>query len=379
MDIVTANTDMKVFVHLAYGFGAKSWNDRFRNGKIIGINEPFAYGYHRAREFGCNIEYSEDKVESFLEKYFRLGLRFFLKFDFIHAWRNRHGICTADVVWTHTESQHAAVLLLFSITRRRARPKLIAQSVWLYDRWFKMPLPNRWLFRRLLARADILTVLSSENLKLARKLFPDIRSELVLYGINVDGMISPPLRQPHHPIRLVSLGNDEHRDWETLIAAVENLSRCELRIASKNVDPGLYANAKNISVVRPKSNDELLALYDWADIAIVTLKPNLHASGITVLQEATLRGLPAICSDIPGLREYFADDEVIYVPPHDVEAIRRVVMDVAGDDDLRRASVKRAQARISPDGLSSQSYVKKHVELSNELLGRASSGKVGRF
>src|SRR4051812_41059787 len=110
---------MKVFVHLAHGFGARSWNEKFLKGQIIGINEPFAYGYHRASKYGCHVQYSEDKAENVLERYLRLGLRFLLKFDLVHAWRNRHGIYASDVVWTHTESQHAAILLLFLITRTR--------------------------------------------------------------------------------------------------------------------------------------------------------------------------------------------------------------------------------------------------------------------
>src|SRR5258705_5608110 len=31
---------IRVFVHLAYGFGAKEWERRWKQGKVIGINEP---------------------------------------------------------------------------------------------------------------------------------------------------------------------------------------------------------------------------------------------------------------------------------------------------------------------------------------------------
>jgi glycosyltransferase involved in cell wall biosynthesis len=365
---VIRKKEINIFVHLAHGYGAQNWNERYRDGQILGINEPFAYGYHRARAHGCHVTYSEDKIEGKIGKFFRLGMRSFLKFDFINAWRNRKGICAADVVWTHTESQHLAILLLFIVMQLKIRPKLIAQSVWLFDNWPSFTGLRRWLFTKLLVRADVLTVHSPENLKVARALFPKVRSELVLMGIKADDIVAPRSGPLHDPLRLLSVGNDQHRDWPTLIEAVGNWERCELRIVSQKVNPKLVVGSKDISLAGLKSNDELLRLYDWADILVLALKPNLHASGITVLEEAALRGVPSICSDVGGLKAYVSGEEITYVPAGDSEAIRRAILALAGDDEARLASVKRAQARMGPDGLSSESYVKRHVELSKELL-----------
>jgi glycosyltransferase involved in cell wall biosynthesis len=359
---------INVFVHLAYGFDAEHWNQRYKNGQLLGINEPFPYGYHRAEEHGCRVIFSVDKAENPIEKLFRLGIRFFLQFDFVHAWRNRKGICGADVVWTHTESQNLAVLLLFLITQPKQRPKLIAQTIWLFDRWSKCPARDRWLFKKLLARADVLTVHSRENLKVARELFPRVRSELVFFGVRAEEKIEPRKSVFRYPIRLISLGNDDHRDWATLIDAVKNLEGYELRIASQKVSPRLIAGAKNIEIVKPKSNSELLGLYEWGDVMVLAMKPNIHASGITVLQEGVLRGVPIICSDTGGLKAYFSETEIKYVPTQDAEAIRRAIREAAEDDEGRWIFVERAQARMGPEGLSSHAYVKRHVELSKELL-----------
>ncbi|HEX3495920.1 MAG TPA: glycosyltransferase, partial [Methylocella sp.] len=154
-----------------------------------------------------------------------------------------------------------------------------------------------------------------------------------------------------------------------LIDAVKNLEGYELRIASQKVGPRLVAGAKNIEIVKPKSNSELLGLYEWADVMVLAMKPNIHASGITVLQEGVLRGVPVICSDTGGLKAYFSEAEIKYVPTQDAEAIRRAIQEVAEDDESRWIFVKRAQARMGPEGLSSHAYVKRHVELSKELLG----------
>lgn len=362
------NTKMRVFAHVAYGFGACRWNTKFRAGKLAGVNEPYAYGYHRASQHGCDVVYSTDHPEYAPVRYFRLLLRVLLKFDLLHAWRNRRGIFGADVVWTHTESQHAAILLLFLILPSERRPKLIAQSVWLFDRWSEMPFPNRWLFRILLSRADILTVLSSENLQCARELFPNVRSELVLFGIRADEKSEPRHGAVRRPIRVISLGNDEHRDWTTLISAAKSDPDIDLRIASHNAPRNIHATFGNIAVVRLETYAETISLYGWADIMVVSLKPNLHVSGITVIQEAALLGVPVICSDIPGLRDYFSDNEVIYIHPGKPEAIRQAIRETADNDDVRYNIALRAQARMGSPGLSAQSYVARHVEISRELL-----------
>jgi glycosyltransferase involved in cell wall biosynthesis len=362
------NQLINVFVHLAHGHGGQDWYKRYKNGQSLGINDPFPYGFHRAEEHSCRVIFSVDKAENPVEKLFRLALRLVLGFDFIHAWRNRKGIYDADVVWTYTESQNLAILLLFLITQPKQRPRLIANIVWLFDRWPKFPAPNRWLFRKLLSRADVLTVNCPASLKAARVLVPHVRSELVLFGIRTEEMIRQQPPAFRHPIRIISLGNDEGRDWPTLIDAVKNLEGYHLRIASRKVRRRLVAGAKNIEIVRPRSNGELLGLYEWADVAILSMKPNIHASGITVVQEAVVRGVPVICSDTGDLRAYFSEAEIKYVPVQDPEAIPRAIREFAEDDEARWAYVKRAQARMGTEGLSSHAYIKRHVELSRELL-----------
>src|SRR6266704_2223358 len=90
---------IRVFVHLARGYGSRDWEKRWNEGKVIGINEPLPYGYFRAAEFGCLVEYSQDAVESIFGKLLRLGMRTILGFDLVHAWRNYGKISASDVLW----------------------------------------------------------------------------------------------------------------------------------------------------------------------------------------------------------------------------------------------------------------------------------------
>jgi glycosyltransferase involved in cell wall biosynthesis len=94
----------------------------------------------------------------------------------------------------------------------------------------------------------------------------------------------------------------------------------------------------------------------------------MHASGITVLAEAALSGVPVIASDTGGLRSYFSAREVKYVPVGDFLALRHAIRALADDDNLRFRLACAAQERILSDDLSSKAYAMRHREISNRLL-----------
>ena len=361
---------LRAFVQLSYGYGATNWHARWKKGEIPGVNEPYAYGYYRAAGPGVVVEQSEDRVEGPLSRLVRYGVRVILGFDFVQAWRNRAGILSADVVWTHTEAQALAVLLLYRLTPRRSHPPLIAQSVWLMDRWPHEPAWRKLFMRSLLSRADMLTFLSPENLAQARTVFPGQRMEWIAFGIRADEMTDhpPPAHAPGAPIQVLSLGNDRHRDWATLTAATSSLpagGACHVTIATA----GRIAPAPHVTRVTPTRNDALFGLYDAADIVVVPLTRNLHASGITVIEEATLRGLPVIATDTGGLRHYFDGECVFYVPVEDAQAMGHAIVTLACDPDRCAAMVRNARERMRTC-LNSRSYALRHVALSRELLSQ---------
>lgn len=359
---------IRVFVHLAYGFDARDWERAWREGRLIGFNTRTPYGYHLAEGAGCSVAFSQDRPEGRLRRLVRLGGRALLGFDLVHAWRNRRAASDADVIWTHTESQFLAFALIRALSRYAHRPKLLGQAVWMIDRWDRYGPVRRTLFRALLRHVDVLTVHSPLNLDRARALFPSTRCDLVLFGIPTDERISarPPARSER--LQVVAVGNDEHRDWDTLLAALGGCEACDLRIVTAALRPERAAAFPNVRIGRVTRNDELRALYRAADLMVVPLKPNQHASGITVIQEAALSGLPIVASDVGGLRAYFTDAAVRYVPAGDARALRQAVLDLAADPGAQQRLTEAAAARMGPDGLGAESYVRRHVELSLDLL-----------
>ena len=356
---------LNVYVHVANGFDAVKWQKNWREGKILGLNEEFPYGYHHAARYGANVVYSKDQPENRLQKLLRYGCRGVFGFDFVHAWRNRRAILQADVVWTHTESQSLAILLLFNVLKPKNRPKVIGQAVWLIDEWPRLSNFRKAAYRWLLRKADMLTFLSPLNAKAATAIFPDTRIEFVKFGINSNFPTLPFPSPGARKIRVLSVGNDRHRDWQTLIDAVKDESNIELRLLTSTYKQ--RGDLENVTTVKIDSNEELLAQFEWADMLVLPLKPNLHASGITVIEEATILGVPVICSKVGGLEAYFPSGDVLYVSPFDPAAIRGAIHHLAADPQLQQALIANAKLRMVEGKLTSLDYARRHVELSMEI------------
>ena len=198
-----------------------------------------------------------------------------------------------------------------------------------------------------------------------------MRSELVRFGI---GSATPlPHRIAHapaHPCRLIAVGNDRDRDWDTLLAAVAGDPRFTLTIVSARLAAEGASPHANVHHARPGNNDELFGLYAQSDIAVVPLKANLHASGGTAIQEASLLGLPVVCTRTGGLEAYFDDGEVRYVPVADAPLLKATLVDMSGDPEALAHQVSAARAKLHAE-LGTLNFIRRHVALSREALGLA--------
>ncbi len=358
---------MRVFVHLARDKDAIAWSRAWHAGTLVGVNDESPYGYKRAEAMGCRIAFSRSEPESLPGKTLRLAIRVLTGFDYLHARRQRRELTDADVIWTHTESQFLAVAAVLG-TRGRA-PVVLGQSVWLFDRWPRLTPLHRWLYRRLIGRVDLLTTHSPANLSVARALFPGRRAEFVPFGIPAERMTAP-RRRSAAPAHVLALGNDQHRDWTTLVEAVRGQDDIQLTILSGTVSARLTRGLDNVRVGRATTNAALQAAFAKATLVCVPLRPNMHASGITVVQEAVLSGVPVVVSRTGGLEAYFTDEHVTYVPVGDTEHLRASIRDLAADPDRGFSMAKQAQDWMQAKGLGAEAFVRRHVELSRDVLRR---------
>ncbi|MDE1184668.1 glycosyltransferase [Paraburkholderia sp.] len=352
-----------IHVHLYYGIDPR----RFRNGEKPGC----IYGYHHARSDALSVTYSHDHPEGRLLSVVRRGLKAVIGFDMIHTFRNRAALAEADVIWTHTEREYLSVALLLMLTRRERQPLLLAQSVWLLDLWKNLSLPKRLFYTWLLRRADMLTTLTTRNAALVKE-FWGRKATVVLYGLNTDDFPVRPATEwkPHSPLRVAAIGNDRDRDWGTLMKAFANDPAYDVRIATRR-KVAQQDKPSNVTITNVNGLPAQREFYDWADVIVVPLHPNYHASGITVMLEAVAMGKPVVATAGGGLEDYFSAKSAWYVPVHSPDAIRRVVDSLAEAPEETLAQAVRAQRELAEKDLTTQGFAKQHVTLTDVLIDGA--------
>ncbi|CAG9240283.1 Glycosyl transferase [Paraburkholderia caribensis] len=353
----------KVHVHLFYGADPRF----YRPGENIGC----LYGYHHAESDEFQLSYSQDAKESKPVRLVRRALKTLLGFDLIHTLRNRDEMLRSDVIWTHTEQEWlSAALLLLMNGKRQTQPLLLAQSVWLIDKWPNYGLLRRWFYRKLIARADLLTTLARDNAELCREYFGRDATQL-FYGLNTRDfpVQQPKAWQPDTPLRIAAIGNDRDRDWETLIKAVGNDPRFAVRLATRRRIPRALRSL-NVQVAPAAGLKKQRELYDWADVVVVPLRPNTHASGITVMLEAAAVGKPMVVTNVGGLQDYFSARAAAYVPPFDADALREALLGLIASPDKALQQAQAASMQLVSRDHTTQHYAQQHVKLTRDLLRR---------
>jgi glycosyltransferase involved in cell wall biosynthesis len=353
----------KVHVHLFYGADPRF----YRPGENIGC----LYGYHHAESDEFHLSYSQDAKESKPVRLVRRALKTLLGFDLIHTLRNRDEMLRSDVIWTHTEQEWlSAALMLLMNGKRQTQPLLLAQSVWLIDKWPNYGLLRRWFYRKLIARADLLTTLARDNAELCREYFGRDATQL-FYGLNTRDfpVQQPKAWQPDTPLRIAAIGNDRDRDWETLIKAVGNDPRFAVRLATRRRIPRALRSL-NVQVAPAAGLKKQRELYDWADVVVVPLRPNTHASGITVMLEAAAVGKPMVVTNVGGLPDYFSARAAAYVPPFDADALREALLGLIASPDKALQQAQAASMQLVSRDHTTQHYAQQHVKLTRDLLRR---------
>lgn len=353
----------KVHVHLFYGADPRY----YRRDENIGC----VYGYHHAASDNLALTYSQDAAESAPVKLLRRALKATLGFDLFHALHNRDEILRSDVIWTHTEFEYLAVALVLLMSgRNNAPPRLLAQSIWLLDKWPNYSMLRRWLYRKLIARADVLTTHAKDNAELCRQYLQRDAIQ-VYYGLNTRDfpINSPRTWQPHTPLRIAAIGNDRDRDWETLIGAFGHDARYSVRIATRRRTPKSL-RAANVEIGPASGLKKQRELYDWADLIVVPLRPNSHASGITVILEAAALGKPIVVTNVGGLSDYFSQTAVSYVPPFDPEMLRMAADRLAASPEEALRQAQAAATQLMSRSFTTEQFAVQHVRITEDLLRR---------
>ena len=188
-----------------------------------------------------------------------------LGFDFLHGLRNLRHIREADIIWTVLEWEWLAVSLIQRLGLAPKRP-VIANSVWLVDRWNSWGRKRKWPYMWLMSNKNLyLSLHSKAALAEAREAIPNLGFHFLPFGIS---SLAFPVKEPKQwqavdrKIRIYAIGNDGTRDWNTLVTAFGNDPRFEVNIVcewlSDHISLGNYDNVSNPVGQRYQRSKEFL-------------------------------------------------------------------------------------------------------------------------
>lgn len=165
-----------------------------------------------------------------------------------------------------------------------------------------------------------------------------------------------------------------YKGLQYLIKAMTKIEANLLLVGEGPLKEELLNLAKELKVdskvffLGPKTDDELPALYQAADIFILPSIEKTEAFGIVQL-EAMASGTPVICTNLKTGVPYVNKDREtgFVVPPQDSEAIARASNDILNNDELRASMSLNASKRVNAE-FTKELFLDRHFDLYRSLL-----------
>ncbi|MGF1476345.1 MAG: glycosyltransferase [Geminicoccaceae bacterium] len=305
--------------------------------------------------------------------------------DLAHLWNNRRKF-DADAVWAMSERELLLAVWLAWLTRRRSRPVLVGEVIWLIDDWPCFDPVRRWLWRVTLSAADCLLVATEGSARKLCDILPNANIRAYRFGIPLNvytslrdrpGLLEGAGRK--RPVRVLAAGNDLRRDWETVAKALGGDERFDVTLLSRRTAVRDMAKfGANVHYQQADRLSGLLERYRWADMVVIASLPNSHGAGMTMLLEAAAAGIPIICASTGFIDEFFDEDSVTYVPPCDPAALKRAAAALAADPAEAAAKAKRARRAITRLGYGSMDAVDRRCAIIRQCLWNSSLAAIDR-
>lgn len=153
----------------------------------------------------------------------------------------------------------------------------------------------------------------------------------------------------------------EMRDYETLIAAVENLPVHAL-ICAGSPWAKVQFNASNGSLpdnvtIDSFSQLEMREIYRLAEFVVLPIKQTMRACGMNVILEAWGMGKAVIASKTQGLTSYIEDGiNGLFVSPEDVNELRDAIMYLLNSPEKVKCVGQSGYSQVTPK-LGMESYL----------------------
>lgn len=160
-----------------------------------------------------------------------------------------------------------------------------------------------------------------------------LESTLLLGGVN-RAMFHPVARPPHRGFRVLASGDPRPRKGSSTIRRAVDLAR--------RTRPDIEFETFHGKGV-PQHG--MAAVYAGADVFV---EASTQAGWNNPAAEAMACGVPLVCTDIGGVRDFAVDGQTaLLVRPGDVAALSAAILRLAGDANLRARLVERGLASIA--------------------------------
>lgn len=195
------------------------------------------------------------------------------------------------------------------------------------------------VFRFMVARSSgIVTVGKEEEARLKAQ-FPHLADRIAYIPFGVDVDFFKPQEGLSESNRILSVGVDPDRDWETLYKACDGIGAQVIAATrpqgrGKNVEPPAFVTRRLFPI------RELVEEYGKASVIVIPLDSHAgvnDAMGATALFEAMAMGKAIVATSTHTMRSYITHGENgLLVPEKDVSAMRTAIQELLHDGEKRK-------------------------------------------
>jgi glycosyltransferase involved in cell wall biosynthesis len=324
-----------------------------------GAPREFLYGYPELLSAGCNVQLlldAEVGFERHMNKakglintviYQLCGIP---GWGLIQLWRHRHRFKAADLVFVGTNTFGLALGVLRRLGLLRARVMFIAMGL------IEPSTPGRWrrAYRWALRDVHVLSLAQRDAEVLGGSLGRQV--DYLPFGVDSDfWQVAPRVSGDY----VLSIGNDRHRDYDTLLRAwrpefplLRIVTRLPVSTSAANVEV-IYGDWHRQSL----SDAEVRTLMQQASFVVLPIRKTVQPSGQSAALQAMACGKTVLLTDFPGLwnRDLMRDGVtcVFAGVPGDVEALAAAVASLCSDSE-RRAAVGAAARKVVESEFNAQ-------------------------
>lgn len=254
-------------------------------------------------------------------------------------------IARSPIVLGMFESEANAAALARSLAPRRPRSSMAVISCWLAHILSDGSQARRAAYRHAYRNVDLIYCFSENQVPVLADVLGGDPARVRCLPFGVDDETFVPERGPEKDYVLV-VGRDRGRDWPTTLAALREL-RHPAKVCCRSADIAGLDVPPNVEVVGYVELNEYRRLLADALAVLVVTRPLIYPSGQSVLLEAMAMGKAVVVTDTPALRAYFRDGETaLAAPVADVGAVRDRLVELLGDDRMRRRLGKAGRASV---------------------------------